>query len=287
MKKIYSVALIMLAIWAPSVKAQDPCLSASVRPIIDSDNGVCYVLVAGAIPGARIGLFVGVNPIVLPGPVVDNDGEAFALYDCGTTPTRAIMSYSVNGTPMACEIPIAPAADLPIKVKSFTAQAQSDNSVLLRWVSVFEANSSKFVIQRSADGRSFSDVGELKAAGNSNATINYSFNDRQLLNGSAYYRLKLVDLDGTVDYTKIVYINNGDVMFTNLSVFPNPFRSEVQLKGVTTSDVNRKNIKVYNIMGSEVNYRVVGGNSIVIDPTIPNGVYILRVKGQAYKLFKE
>jgi hypothetical protein len=53
------------------------------------------------------------------------------------------------------------------------------------------------------------------------------------------------------------------------------------------SDVNRKNIKVYNTTGSEVNYRVIGGNSIVIDPSVPKGVYILRVKGQAYKLFKE
>ena len=73
----------------------------------------------------------------------------------------------------------------------------------------------------------------------------------------------------------------------SLSVFPNPFRSEVQLKGVTTSDVNRKNVKIYNAMGGEVAYRVIGGNSIVVDPSLPKGVYILRVKGQAFKLFKE
>jgi hypothetical protein len=40
-------------------------------------------------------------------------------------------------------------------------------------------------------------------------------------------------------------------------------------------------------MGSEVNYRVVGGNSIVIDPALPKGVYVLRLKGEVFKLFKE
>ena len=176
---------------------------------------------------------------------------------------------------------------IPIKIKSFTAHPQNDNSVLLKWASSFEISSYQYVIQKSKDGRTFSDIGDLQAAGNSVATINYSFSDREMLNGAAYYRLKLVDLDGSVDYTKIIYINNGVATLTSLSVFPNPFRSEVQLKGVTTSEVNRKNIKVYNAMGSEVNYRVVGGNSIVIDPTVPKGIYFLRLKGQSYKLFKE
>jgi hypothetical protein len=287
MKKIYSVSLILLAIWASSVQAQLCPGTASARPIIDAVNGLCYVKVIGAPPGATVALFVGNTPINQPALQADANGNATILYNCNTTPTSVEASGFLNGNPIVCQIPLAPEANLPIKIKSFTAQAQSDNSVLLRWVSVFEANSSKFVIQKSLDGRSFSDVGEVKAAGNSASTLNYTFNDRQLLNGGAYYRLKLMDLDGTVDYTKIVYINNGDVMFTNLSVFPNPFRSEVQLKGVTTADVNRKNIKVYNTMGSEVNYRVVGGNSIIIDPSVPKGVYILRVKGQAYKLFKE
>ncbi|HET9276707.1 MAG TPA: T9SS type A sorting domain-containing protein, partial [Flavitalea sp.] len=88
-------------------------------------------------------------------------------------------------------------------------------------------------------------------------------------------------------YTKIIYLNNGVASIGALSVFPNPFRSEVQLKGVTASDVNSKNIKIYNAMGSEVNYRVVGGNSIAIDPSLPRGVYILRLKGEVFKLFKE
>lgn len=283
MKKIYSVALILLALWAPSVNAQTPCPGASALPVI---SGVtCFVLIQGAPPNAQIGVFAGVTPISLPGPITDANGLAIALYDCSTTPT-AVVATPVGGGSV-CVIPIAPPANLPIKIKTFTAQSQNDNSILLRWTSVFEANASKYVIQKSTDGRNFTDISEVKAAGNSVTALNYSYIDRQMASSSAYYRLKLVDLDNTVDYTKIVYINNGVVGLLNLSVFPNPFRSEVQLKGVTSSDVNNKNIKIYNTMGAEVAYRVVGGNSIIVDPSLPKGVYILRVKGQAYKLFKE
>lgn len=283
MKKIYSVALILLALWAPSVHAQT-CPNGSARAFIGTSS--CWVVIQGAVPNGQVSILNAVGDLIspLPAPTTDATGFALVFYNCNSTPS--VVNIVASSTEY-CSIFIAAAINLPIKIKSFTAQAQTDNSVLLRWISVFEANSSKYVVQKSTDGRNFSDVGELKAAGNSLTTINYSFSDRQMLNGSAYYRLKMVDLDGTIDYTKIVYINNGVATFGNFSVFPNPFRSEVQLKGVTTSDVNRKNIKVYSAMGSEVNYRVVGGNSIIIDPSVPKGVYILRVKGQAYKLFKE
>ena len=284
MKKIYSVALILFSLWAPSVKAQtNACPNASALPLLGASS--CYIIIQGAIPNAQITVLNSSNQIIstLPAPFTDANGTGFVFYNCNSSPAVVLV---VIGT-QVCMPAIAAPVGLPIKVKSFTAQSQTDNSILLRWTSVFEANSSKYVVQRSADGRTFTDISEVKAAGNSVSTINYSYADRQMANGAAYYRLKLIDIDGSIDYTKIIYINNGQAGLLPLSVFPNPFRSEVQLKGVTASDVNRKNVKIYNAMGSEVNYRIVGGNSIVIDPSLPKGVYILRLRGEAFKLFKE
>jgi hypothetical protein len=284
MKKIYSVALILLSMWAPSLKAQlVQCTGATAIPIVGVTS--CRVIVFGMPANAVILVFNAVgDPIgTLPPPTTDAFGNGSVFYNCNSSPAR-VVGITATGT---CFANVTAPIFLPIKVKNFTAHAQSDNSVLLRWASSFESNSYQYVIQKSADGRNFSDIGELKAAGNSLQTINYSFSDRSMANGGAYYRLKLVDLDGSFDYTKIIYINNGQAGLLPLSVFPNPFRSEVQLKGVTASEVNRKNVKIYNSMGSEVSYRVIGGNSIIVDPSLPKGVYILRVKGQAFKLFKE
>jgi Secretion system C-terminal sorting domain len=283
MKKIYSVALILFSLWAPSLTAQNACPNGSALPIKGATS--CYILIQGAIPNGQISVFNSSNQIIstVPAPFTDASGMGFVFYDCNSSPAVVLV---VNGSTV-CFPAISSAIGLPIKVKSFTAQSQTDNSVLLRWTSVFEANSSKYIIQRSADGRNFTDISEVKAAGNSVTAINYSYADRQMANGAAYYRLKLIDIDGSFDYTKIIYINNGQAGLIPLSVFPNPFRSEVQLKGVSATDVNSKNIRVYNAMGSEVNYRVIGGNSIVIDPALPKGVYVLRLKGEIFKLFKE
>lgn len=282
MKKVYSVLLILLALWARPVNAQ--CPTGSAAAFIGASD--CWVTIQGAVPNGQIDILNAAGELLspLPAPTTDANGYALVFYNCNSTPS--VVNIVVNST-LFCSIFVPAPINLPIKIKSFTAQTQSANAILLRWTSVFEANASKYVVQKSADGRNFSDISEVKAAGNSMSALNYSYIDRQMANGTAYYRLKLIDFDGTVDYTKIIYINNGEVGLLPLSVFPNPFRAEVQLKGVTTSEVNRKNVKVYSTTGSEVNYRVVGGNAIIIDPSVPKGVYILRVKGQAYKLFKE
>lgn len=285
MKKVYSVALILFSMWAPSLKAQVvQCSGAVGIPVIGTTN--CRVIVFGMPANAALLVFNALgDPIgTLPAPVTDAFGNGSVFYNCNSSPARVV---GITAT-TTCFANVTAPIFLPIKVKNFTAHSQGDNSVLLRWASSFESNSYQYIVQKSLDGRTFSDIGNLKAAGNSVQTMNYSFSDRQMVNGGgAYYRLKLVDLDGSFDFTKIIYINNGKVSLGPLSVFPNPFRSEVQLKGVSASDVNSKNVKVYNAMGSEVAYRVLGGNSISIDPSMPKGVYILRVKGQAFKLFKE
>ncbi|MBC7829460.1 MAG: T9SS type A sorting domain-containing protein [Chitinophagaceae bacterium] len=288
MKKVYSVALILLALWMPSVNAQCPPPGGFAVPYI-LPGGSCQVIAFNMPSNALIRVLNGAGvDITLRNPdnsfpMTDALGTAAPFYNCNSTPAQVV----TLGPGKVCFANVAAPINLPIKVKNFTAHAQSDNSVLLRWASVFEITSHKYVIQKSVDGRTFTDIGNLQAAGNSVQTISYSFSDRQLTNSGAYYRLKLVDLDGSFTYTKIIYINNGQVSLGQLSVFPNPFRSEVQLKGISSSDVNRKNVKIYNAMGMEVNYRVLGGNAITIDPALPKGVYIIRVKGEAFKLFKE
>ena len=61
---------------------------------------------------------------------------------------------------------------------------------------ISEENTSHFIIQKSSDSEKFNDLGKVKANGNSNHKINYSFND-VLSKGKNFYRLKIVDFDNT------------------------------------------------------------------------------------------
>ncbi|MGZ5134983.1 MAG: hypothetical protein ACXWCG_07530, partial [Flavitalea sp.] len=224
MKKIYSVALILLSLCMAEVHAQCPGPGPSTAsPLLFSST--CRMFVANGLANARIVVLdADGNNITtgFPAGFTNSAGLGVQFYDCTKTPAFVL---TITGPPsnLTCNATLAQPSFLPVKVKNFTAQPQGDNSVMLRWVSVFEANSYKYVIQKSTDGRNFSDVGDITAAGNSLTTLNYFYADRQGANGAVYYRLKLVDLDGSIDYTKIIYLNNGQVMFgQQLSVFPNP-----------------------------------------------------------------
>ena len=287
MKKIYSIIglLILSATFAPKASAQPPC-QAFANFVQDLTIGRCNVQIVVLEPawfGATVNIYAGNNNVTAATGIVNAAGRAEIPFVCGTMFDITLVELSLNGN--VCEAVLGARTVLPIVLGAFNASLKG-STVVLNWNSVQEAMSSHFDVEKSSDGKSFSSVGTVKAAGFSNTPLNYSFTDKSFA-GTGFYRLKLVDLDGKFKYSKVVYANGGSGASTTLSVFPNPFRSDVQLKGINASDVNKNNIRVFNVAGAEVGYKVTGSNSISIDAGLPQGVYILSVKGQRYKLVKE
>jgi hypothetical protein len=108
---------------------------------------------------------------------------------------------------------------LPLKLLSFNA-AVSGKEVITSWSTANEINTSHFVVEKSSDGRSFSPTGTV-AASNTRQTQNYSFVDRHPFDDASYYRLKLVDKDGSFTYSSVITINRKKASAL-LSVSPNP-----------------------------------------------------------------
>ncbi|AWM33123.1 FG-GAP repeat domain-containing protein [Hymenobacter nivis] len=95
-------------------------------------------------------------------------------------------------------------APLPVTLTAFTGQATARANVL-RWATASEKNSARFVIERAV-GAEFVAVGSVAAAGSSSA-LSYEFADATgLAAGTAYYRLRQEDPDGTVAYSPVVAI---------------------------------------------------------------------------------
>jgi hypothetical protein len=281
MKKIYLLLLAVTALYSAST-AQ--CPNGFAFPF--KYNG-CYVFVTGTLPNADISVYSGVQRINTTEAQTNSNGQGTVFFDCNQTITRVILTTS-TGT--VCEISganIAALAVLPVKLSDFRVQVKNNNTAAIQWASSFELDSYKYIVLRSTDGINYIPVSEVLASGNSMKTQGYKFDDITLGNGAAFYRLKMVDIDGRSELSKVVYINNKKGAGGTLSVFPNPFRGDIQLVGITTSDINKRSIRVYSIGGKEINYSVTGANAITIDPSVPRGVYILRVKEQTYKLVKE
>ncbi len=95
------------------------------------------------------------------------------------------------------------AGPLPVKLTLF-ALVQAQGSNLLKWRTSGELNSDYFSLERSNNGRVFTEIGRINAAGNSTAELNYSYSDIAPLPGINYYRLVSVDLDGRFEYSKII-----------------------------------------------------------------------------------
>ncbi len=113
------------------------------------------------------------------------------------------------------EIVIA-AIVVPVKLISFTATKQPGKMARLQWSTATEVGFSKFIIEKSSNGIDFTSIGAELGKGDNSA---YQF-DNALWEGVNYYRLRMVDMDGTFSYSRIATLNGDQDMA--LSVYPNP-----------------------------------------------------------------
>lgn len=76
----------------------------------------------------------------------------------------------------------------------------AQNKIILQWKTSHEQNVVKFVVERSTDNKHFGAVGEVTARG---PGFTYRFVDDQLgkMNSLFYYRLRIVNSDGSSQYT--------------------------------------------------------------------------------------
>jgi hypothetical protein len=128
---------------------------------------------------------------------------------------------------------------LPVALTSFSANCTNEGSVRVNWTTASEQNSSHFVVSRSADGLSWTDVVTTEAAGTTNITQEYYFTDNEVgRNFEGYYRLLQVDLDGqSTMYNPIMVSCNGPSQ-TVFSVQPNPINGSAEF---TASGFNQGN----------------------------------------------
>lgn len=163
---------------------------------------------------------------------------------------------------------------LPVTFTDFTATLKN-NTVLLQWQTATEQNLSSFVVERSANGNSFSPVANVTAKGNSNTKINYAVLDQQPLEGINYYRLKILNTDGKFVYSKVVSVNMKG-LFT-IRIFPNPAGNIlfVQVNGENEKGV----LQITDIGGHklrEINVTLNGTAPIPVDiSNLPKGIYNL------------
>ena len=94
----------------------------------------------------------------------------------------------------------------PVKLVSFTA-VKNGKDVMAKWKTSSELSTKEFQVEWSADGRNFYSIGTVQAFGNSDVERNYSFLHKDVAAGNNFYRLKIIDENGSFSYSPVVKLN--------------------------------------------------------------------------------
>ncbi len=164
---------------------------------------------------------------------------------------------------------------LPIALGEFTGNANACDAVL-SWKTSTEAGLDRFEIEQSENGTTFNKVGKVIAK-NLSTGADYQFTWNQG-NATTFYRLKMIDKDGTITYSKGVKISTNCIGKKVTKIFPNPV-SVNQLLNVNISGYAR-NIKaeLYTVSGQLVNtYTLQNGTNELSVGKISQGFYTLKI----------
>jgi hypothetical protein len=175
---------------------------------------------------------------------------------------------------------------LPVELSSFTSNVNERN-ISLNWETKTEKNSDKFVIERQTISAAWVSIGSVKAAVLSNSPKQYSFSDKNLNAGMYQYRLKMIDNDGTFNYSAVTEATVSLPKNFDLSQnYPNPFNPSTKINYSLPSD-SRVTLEVYNVLGVRVaqlvnkdqsaGYYSVDFNSSSLSKSISSGVYLYKI----------
>ena len=120
---------------------------------------------------------------------------------------------------------------------------------LLSWQSAAEENASHFLLEHSKDGIQFETLGRIAAEGNSTITSSYSVTNFFPSQPDNYYRLKMVDLDESFEYSSIVYLASSG-QNSGVTIFPNP--SDGRFQFTRPSDKKEWQLMIFNSVGQLV-----------------------------------
>ncbi|TZF86469.1 hypothetical protein FW774_05355 (plasmid) [Pedobacter sp. BS3] len=194
----------------------------------------------------------------------------------GTVDLNSFKIGYVNstGTIQLDNITVQSFTPLPVDLVSFTGENANDN-IRLHWTTASELNNSHFEIERSADGKIFTTIGSLPGKGTTSTPGDYTFTDREPVQGINYYRLRQVDFNGMATESSIIAVRYT-FQTDNLNVYVNNNQLTVR---VQSPDAMPASLKVCDITGkrllsAELNLQK-GANAISLPADkLTNGILI-------------
>ncbi len=225
--------------------------------------------------------------------------QSSVVFDVGTTleitagADLSADAVTVNGTLLGDGT--INGAPLPVTLLSFTAQANPNGpGVVLEWVTATEVNNYGFYVQcRQNTQQTFGDIPSsfVEGHGTTIEQHSYSYTHSTGVAGKYVYRLKQVDLDGTIHYPQVATLKSGQsalaeekpTEFSLSQNFPNPFNPSTTIRYGLPVKAHVV-LVVYNTLGQIVSRLVdeeqeAGYHEVRVDANgLSSGVYFYRLE---------
>ena len=204
------------------------------------------------------------------------------LTQIGSSYTFDITSDTLTKGNNRFEIGLLGTTVLPTALSSFTAQLQTNNTVAVKWISATETNLANYQVQRSTNGNSFNNIAKVVAKGASNYTY---LDDITTINNQVptiYYRLEMVDNDGSKTYSKVASVALGNsVAKAGITIYPNPVQSTLFAQ-LLSSKAGKAMLVITDMQGKQIRVQSVavnaGANTLSVNASsLAAGKYVLAI----------
>lgn len=172
-----------------------------------------------------------------------------------------------------------PPCTLPLKLLSFNG-SPVENKVALRWNTTAEVNSKQFIVEYSVNNTSWTSIGTV-AAKNTIGNNEYALTHTQPENGVNYYRLKMIDINGSFSYSSVVSVKFAGK--EGISIYPNPVKETINAE-LFKGKSEKATVSISDITGRILVEKQVelqkGFNLIQLNTSeLTKGTYLLIVNG--------
>lgn len=169
---------------------------------------------------------------------------------------------------------------MPVELVDFQAKKYEKKSALLEWHTATEIGFDAFGIERLTSVGQWKNIGWEKGKATAGAGASYAFIDEDAEGPVSYYRLKMLDYDGTFEYSPIRQVQIGAE--TSMRVFPNPVSDIAYLEFGAGLDEESMDISLFDWSGRQVLQQHIVASAGLLhelflrEYQLPPGSYLLR-----------
>jgi hypothetical protein len=265
-----------------TIKKDNKSLAIERRPLPDKQDTIFMNLTGAGAQNYKFEFIAkGLAPTGLEGYLEDHYLQTLTPLNMEDTTIYNFKIENVQGSKAAdrFDIIFKPGIVLPASITSIDAYTK-DRDIVVDWKVIHEKNVQQYEVERSYDGVQFIKVATVAAA--NTGAGDYSWIDPKVLPGYYYYRIRSIDNQGKVQYTKNVkiLIGNGNPM---ISIYPNPITNGIINLQFINQPAGNYGIRLMNQLGqiivSKQVERMEGSNSESIkwDYNLSHGVYQLEI----------